>query len=115
MASRFYFYTLEGKEINSKWSNKAFASCGACLAIKQGNDWVKNMAQTIRGEVITREEIGVFINDQYETKKITIEDFEGFEVVLVKKWAVNPSAQEWFLLRARHEHEQLACDVPVKY
>jgi hypothetical protein len=107
---RFYFYTLDGQPLEKVFENLRPSSCGSAIAIKENERWIKKKFETKKGNLIGRTSIGVFINERHDTKKITIEDFNGNEV-LVKHWS--PDESEWFLLTNLQSEEQLACDVPM--
>ena len=113
MSVRFYFYTLDGQEIESDVSNMVGSSAGACIAVKNvSGDWVKKMFDTSKGQLFARTEIGVFKGRDYSERKITIDDFPGHNELLVKNWS--PVGSEWFILTSMKPGEELACNVPFK-
>lgn len=116
MSSRFYFYTVDGKEIESNLSNYEFSSGGACIAIKADNGkYDKKMFNTFKGKLWAREDIGIFESmSTLKERIITIDDFKE-DVLVVKQWCLNKEAIEWFVLTKREENEELACYVPMNW
>lgn len=110
MASRFYFYTMDGKEIETELSKKGISHCSSAIVEMVDGKWKMKMYETKHGEVFSRDEIGVFERG-YQNRDITIRDFEGHEMVLVKHWTANPQYREWFILTELKEGEDLACNV----
>lgn len=111
MASRFYFYSMDGKEINTELSNYNFSFCNSAIVEQVNGKWKKKMYSTPKGELFSRDEIEVFVDRKLNTREITINDFEGHDMVLVKHWAPNPDFTNWFILTSRKEGQDLACNV----
>jgi hypothetical protein len=115
MSSRYYFYTMDGKQIESDLSFKECSSGGSSIAVEENGKWNKKMFETFKGKLWAREEIGIFESMKtLKERKITIDDFEEKEIV-VKFWCVNKNAREWFVLTKMEENEKLACDVPMSF
>lgn len=109
---RFYFFDMEGKEIKTELSNLQGASCGASIAIQDSKGkWVMKMFDTPKGKLWARTDIGVFVDQKYNTRGITINDFPGHDAILVKDWS--PNGSEWFVLTTIQESEEHADKVPM--
>lgn len=111
MASRFYFYSMDGKEIETELSNYNFSFCNSSIVEQVGDKWKKKKYDTSKGNLFSRHEIEVFTDRKLNTREVTINDFEGHDMVLVKHWAPNPDFIEWFILTSLEEGQELACNV----
>jgi hypothetical protein len=114
MASRFYFYSMDGKEISTELSNFNFSYASASIAEQVDGKWKTKMYDTSKGKLFSRDEIEVFIDRKLNTREITINDFEGHDMVLVKHWCPNPDMTGWFILTSMKEGQDLACNVDLQ-
>jgi hypothetical protein len=111
--NRFYFYNTRGGELKDHpLHGTVFEGCGAGLAIKDNDKWQFKKTQTVKGELISRTELHYFTSlKNYSREQITINDFKGHDKILVKLWSVEEN--EWFILEAKKENEEHACNVPM--
>lgn len=110
---RFYFYNTRGGELKDHPLNGAVSGGGgAGLAIKENDNWQFKKTQTVKGELISRAELHYFTSlTKFTAEKITIDNFKGHDKVIVKLWSVEDN--EWFVLEAKKENEEFACNVPM--
>ncbi|MED1125545.1 hypothetical protein [Bacillus atrophaeus] len=119
MPARFYFYDKDMKIIHTEISLLSFSHTGAFLAVKHNDEWKKVNEKIGEKTMIARTEIGVFEDDTLDSKiiNVTIDNFEGRDVVICEFSPESPfesEDDEWFILRAKKENEELADRVDVK-
>ncbi|PEZ47040.1 hypothetical protein CN367_11780 [Priestia megaterium] len=113
MLERFYFYNTRGGELKDHQLNGVILSTGgAYLVTPEDEGWKIKKTHTVKGLLPSRTELGYLTSlTTFDETKITINDFEGHDRVLVKVWSVE--GNEWFILEAKQDHEKYADKVTM--